>query len=136
MAPPSPAPLNPPIPDDEHAPSLPLPMSASVVLSALPIDAATALAEVDDMQGKKGNFSIHKSGVLRYLTCFCIISWSLYGSPMRVSANPKSYSDNSKKSKSGFNLCLPLQLFRSECSRSVLLIVSRRLLLFYERSWE
>ncbi|KAI9826628.1 MAG: Ubiquitin-like protein [Thelocarpon impressellum] len=42
---PSPSPAAAPIPDDEHAPAdLPLTMSASVVLTALPQDAHTALA--------------------------------------------------------------------------------------------
>ena len=46
-----------PIPDDADADaSLPLTMSASVVLSALPTDAQTALAKVDDMEGVKGSF--------------------------------------------------------------------------------
>jgi len=45
-----------PIPDDNHAADLPLPMSASVILSALPNDAHTALAQVDDMKGLKGSF--------------------------------------------------------------------------------
>ena len=81
MASTSPAPLSPPIPDDEHAPSLPLPMSASVVLSALPTDAAAALAEVDDMQGKKGSSSIQQPRALQCLMYFCIISWE----PIRLS---------------------------------------------------
>ncbi|MCJ1243585.1 Ubiquitin-like protein [Trapelia coarctata] len=42
-----------PIPDDHHAADLPLPMSASVILSALPNDAHTALAQADDMRGVK-----------------------------------------------------------------------------------
>ena len=46
---------SPPIPDEPEADaSLPLTMSASVVLSALPVDAQTALAKEDDMEGVKG----------------------------------------------------------------------------------
>ena len=48
-----------PIPDDVYADSaLPLPMSASVILSSLPIDAQTAMANADDMEGRKGMFSL------------------------------------------------------------------------------
>ncbi|KAI4211179.1 MAG: hypothetical protein LQ351_005977 [Letrouitia transgressa] len=42
----SPAPSEPPIPDSPpHNPTLPLPLSASIVLTSLPKDASSALAE-------------------------------------------------------------------------------------------
>ena len=43
-----------PIPDDDHTADLPLTMSASVVLTALPLDAHTALAQAGALDQKKG----------------------------------------------------------------------------------
>ncbi|KAI9726687.1 MAG: Ubiquitin-like protein [Cirrosporium novae-zelandiae] len=42
-----------PIPDEDHVPTVPLTMSASVVLSSLPKDASAALQDVDKMEPKK-----------------------------------------------------------------------------------
>jgi hypothetical protein len=45
-----------PIPDDEHGNDLPLTMSASVVLTALPRDAHTALRDAGELEQAKGTF--------------------------------------------------------------------------------
>lgn len=53
MAPSSPpSPISPLLPDD-YPPSLPLPLSASIILSALPRDAHTALAQVSEQHPEK-----------------------------------------------------------------------------------
>ena len=46
-----------PIPDDAHTPEVPLTMSASVVLTALPQDAHAALAQAGATELKKGEWS-------------------------------------------------------------------------------
>ncbi|PGH11151.1 ubiquitin-like protein ATG12 [Polytolypa hystricis UAMH7299] len=48
-----------PIPDEEHGADLPLTMSASVVLSALPKDAHQALADVDAIDSGKVTVRFH-----------------------------------------------------------------------------
>ena len=54
-----------PIPDEEHGADLPLTMSASVVLTALPRDAHQALADAEAIDTGKGNYERFGNGSLQ-----------------------------------------------------------------------
>ena len=44
------------VPDEDHAPDMPMSMTASMIMTHLPKDSTQALAEIDKLDDRKGKF--------------------------------------------------------------------------------